>query len=212
MSICEGNAAPYALGALPAEQRAAFERHLEECAVCREELAALETAAAALPAAAAPLRAPKEVRRRVLAQVRSESPAHRRRLPRGALALAAGAAVIVIVIALALSGARGAGERRLEAQVTPPGAHVVLEIGGGRTVISLSGMPSPGAGRVYEVWTKAGSGAPRATSALFGVTHAGAATTALSGEARGTSEILVSSEPAGGSLAPTRTPVIVARL
>ena len=49
---CEGNAAPYVLGALTDEELAAFVVHLQTCAVCREEVAALQSVTAALPASA----------------------------------------------------------------------------------------------------------------------------------------------------------------
>lgn len=43
----------YALHALPEDERLAFERHLEGCASCREEVAGLQAAAALLGQAAA---------------------------------------------------------------------------------------------------------------------------------------------------------------
>jgi anti-sigma-K factor RskA len=212
VSSCEGNAAPYALGALPSEQREAFERHLQECSVCREELAALQVATSALPAAAPRLKAPKEVRRRVLAEVRSD--ARRTAAPRPArIAVAVALGCLAALVAVALI-ARGGGEtvRTVTAQVRPAGSSVVLRVAASRTQISLAAMPSPGQGRVYEVWTKRGAGAPRATSALFGVTRAGTASTAITAGSAGTSEVLISSEPVGGSSSPTRAPVVVARL
>ena len=72
-------------------------------------------------------------------------------------------------------------------------------------------MPQAGAGRVYEVWTKR-AGAPAPTDALFTVTGGGKATVAVPGGVSGVKEILVTSEPLGGSRVPTRTPVIVARV
>ena len=38
---CGLDAAPYVLGALEPEEARAFVRHLERCAVCRDEVAAL---------------------------------------------------------------------------------------------------------------------------------------------------------------------------
>jgi len=44
---CGGNAAPYVLGALTEAEHESFRTHLERCAVCREEVAALQVVAAA---------------------------------------------------------------------------------------------------------------------------------------------------------------------
>ena len=210
MDGCEGNAAPYALGALPPDERDRFERHLEHCSVCRDELDSLQVAADHLAAEGAPpARAPKAVRRRVLAQVYEKE----ERRPRVALALSFALVAVLLVIVVVRSGPNGGQPpRTLSAQVRPPGSHVLVRVGSGRTEISIAGMPQPGTGRIYEVWTKSGAGAPKPTSALFGVTRSGEATTAIPIEARSGSEVLISSEPLGGSSSPTRTPIVVARL
>jgi hypothetical protein len=62
------------------------------------------------------------------------------------------------------------------------------------------------------VWLKRGAAAPAPTPTLFSVTRAGAADVGVAGSLRGVTEVLVTPEPAGGSLVPTHTPVIVARL
>ena len=56
------------------------------------------------------------------------------------------------------------------------------------------------------------AGAPKPTDVLFTVTNGGEATVGVPGNLRGVSEILVTSEPRGGSKAPTRNPVIIASL
>ena len=50
-SDCGEDAAPYVLGALTDEEHEAFLVHLESCAVCRDEVAALSGVASVLPAA-----------------------------------------------------------------------------------------------------------------------------------------------------------------
>jgi Anti-sigma-K factor rskA/Putative zinc-finger len=70
--LCGDNAAPYVLGALGEQEHEAFARHLDSCAVCREEVAALQVVASALPAAAPQLSAPRELKRRVMASVRED--------------------------------------------------------------------------------------------------------------------------------------------
>jgi hypothetical protein len=69
---CGGDVAAYALGALDPAEREAFRRHLESCAVCRDELAAFEQVADLLPLSVPPLRAPASLRRRVLDAVAAE--------------------------------------------------------------------------------------------------------------------------------------------
>jgi hypothetical protein len=70
---CGGNAAPYVLGALTEQEHEAFRRHVDSCAVCREEVAALQVVAAALPSAAPQVNAPPELKRRVMASVREDA-------------------------------------------------------------------------------------------------------------------------------------------
>ena len=57
----------YATDALDADERAAFERHLESCASCRQEVVELRATAARL-AVAASATAPAALRERVLAE------------------------------------------------------------------------------------------------------------------------------------------------
>jgi Anti-sigma-K factor rskA, C-terminal/Putative zinc-finger len=249
---CGGNAAPYVLGALTEEEAEAFRRHVESCAVCREEVAALQVVASALPAAAPRVGAPPELKRRVMASVyedarRRESEhaatasappvatrdASSRRAaasrvgrasraevigdwlrwrPSFALAGLAAAAIALAVVAL-VSGGGGAGSTRvIRAQVLVAHARASLSVSGGQAQLDVANMPQAGPGRVYEVWRK-GSGAPQPTDALFTVSGSGGdATVSVPGGVKGVQEVLVTSEPEGGSQAPTRSPVIVARV
>ena len=54
--------------------------------------------------------------------------------------------------------------------------------------------------------------APSPPRALFSVSSSGAADVGVPGDLDGVTQVLVSQEPAGGSLAPTTAPVIVAPL
>jgi len=232
---CGGNAAPYVLGALTHEEHESFSRHMESCAVCREEVAALQVVASALPAAAPQLKAPAELRRRVMSSVRedarrqaSEQLSESASLPARALsrraaparprwrlgiagAALAAAAIALALVALAPSG--GAGTRVIRAQVFAARASATLSVSDGRAQLSIAGMPQAGPGRVYEVWTKrSASGSPQPTDALFTVTAGGDASVGVPGSATGVREVLVTSEPLGGSRVPTRPAVILARL
>ena len=133
-------------------------------------------------------------------------------------AAAACAAVIALgagILGAALVGDDGPGAARtVVAQVDPalaPGAQarlVVDESGDARLVVA--GLPSPGRGRVWQVWLRSGEDAPQPAGALFGVDRRGDGEAAVPGSLDGVDEVLVSSEPAGGSAQPTRNPILAA--
>jgi hypothetical protein len=77
----------------------------------------------------------------------------------------------------------------------------------GRASLQLTNMPAPPSGRVYQVWLKRDGENPRPTRALF-VVRSGSV--AIPGGVGDADQVLVTDEPPGGSLAPTRQPVIVA--
>ena len=228
--LCGDNAAPYVLGALTEHEHEAFRLHLESCAVCREEVAALQVVASALPAVAPQLSAGPELKRRVMASVyedvgrsEAEEPALSVRSKRGsklawlqwrpllASGALAAAAVVVAVLAIVSGGGGGAGTRVIRAEVTPPHASASLRVSGGHAQLDISGMPQTPAQRVYEVWIKR-SGGPQPTDALFTVTAKGDATVGVPGSLHGVTVVMVTTEPLGGSKVPTSSPVIVARL
>jgi anti-sigma-K factor RskA len=234
---CGGNAAPYVLGALTEEEHEAFASHIESCAVCREEVAALQVVASALPAAAPQLSAPPELKRRVMSSMHED--ARRRRSqdarmhrlaesagadrpaafawlrwrPNLAAATLAAAVIAVAVIALASGPGGGAGTRTSRATVLPRGASASLIVSDGHAQLSISGMPQSAPGRVYEVWLKRSASArPLPTDALFTVAADGAASVGVPGSVNGVREIMVTSEPLGGSRVPTLPALIVARV
>jgi anti-sigma-K factor RskA len=225
-----GNAAPYVLGALEEREHEEFRAHLETCAVCREEVAALQVVANALPALAPRLDAPGELKARVMATVRSEagwsdatepaparepSPARRFGFAaitrRAGLALAALAAVLALLAVALLGRGGGSSERVIRAQVLVPRASASLHLRDGRAQLQVSGMPQPTGNRVYEVWVKRAGGA-QPTDALFTVAAGGRATVAVPGSIAGVKQVMVTAEPRGGSRSPTSAPVIVASI
>ena len=72
-------------------------------------------------------------------------------------------------------------------------------------------MPPSAPGHVYEVWINR-EGPAEPADALFTVGAAGRAKVALPRSVAGVRQIMVTSEPSGGSPAPTGKPVIVASL
>ena len=68
-----GDAAAYVLGALEPHEVEPFRHHLASCAICRDEVAALQVVADMLPSAVSPSEVPRGLRKRVLATVYDEA-------------------------------------------------------------------------------------------------------------------------------------------
>src|SRR5581483_11750399 len=192
---CENSSevAAFLLGAL--EHPESFRAHLWECTICRTKVEHLSPAVGGLASAFPRSAAPADVKRRVLARVEGGSasfPAeglragHRARHRRAyvhrfasRLRLASGAVLLLLVVAAvgatglaALLGSRGRSSRVVYAQIAPAlaGTTGTLRQAGAEAVMSISGIPPPVAGRVYEIWVRRGTGPPRATVAVFTTT------------------------------------------
>jgi anti-sigma-K factor RskA len=217
-----GDAAAYALGALEPGEAEEFRAHMENCAACRDDVTAFQGVTRELPDASVQYAVPKGLRKRVMKDVRATpragSPARVRRpllIPRRAIvavsgALGVAAAVIVGVVIGSSGGA--AGTRVIQAQVLGAPGSAQVRITSGRGELIVRGLPAPATGRIYEVWFERGQGQPSPTNTLFSVSSAGAGDIGLAGSLSGISEVLVTSEPAGGSKVPTSPALIVARL
>ncbi|HXR14499.1 MAG TPA: anti-sigma factor [Solirubrobacteraceae bacterium] len=216
---CGNEAAAYALGALEPAEAEAFKRHMETCAVCRDEVAAFALVVDALPLAAPQHQAPRALRRRVLAAARAQPPPHAASTrPRRAWPLLAGAprpalaALVVALAALALVGGIELGAGGTHRQVIRASVgDAELTVDGSHGQLIVEKLPAPAPGRIYELWLQHGSSAP-APSTLFSVSSHGTADVGVPGDLHGVSHILVTDEPAGGSATPTGKPLIVAAL
>jgi hypothetical protein len=126
----------------------------------------------------------------------------------------AGLAVLLVAIAVVVgvTAGSGGGARTLRASVVGLPGSAEVHVTNGHAELVVEHLPPPPSGHIYEVWLKRGAAAPAPTPTLFSVTRAGAADVGVAGSLRGVTEVLVTPEPAGGSLVPTHTPVIVARL
>ena len=230
----------YALDAVDDLERAAFERHLNDCEACavdvaeyRETLTRLAEGSWSVP--------PPRMREQVLARVAATpqlpprgqrrhhgSPVARwRRLTAAAAVvglLGAGAAVTTYAvqeqrlaaerIAVAAAQERAA---RIQAVLAAPDASLRTDqlTGGGRVtvvvsdeqdagVVVLTGAPPPGPDRAYQLWV-----AEERTPISVGLLAAGETeSTELIEGVRGRELFEVSLEPAGGSPAPTTTPLV----
>ena len=226
---CGGDAAAYVLGALEPHEAEAFSRHLDTCVVCRDEVAAFQYTANALAMAPPQHRAPRGLKRRVMRAVRESdadaqaqgAPARRPRrfgsglfVARPAVAALAALAVVVIVVGAIIVGSNGSsGTRTITAAVTGSPGSAQLSVSGGHGQLVMRNFPQPTTGHIYELWElRSGAKAPEPTGTLFSVNSSGAGNVGVPGGLHGVSKVLVTQEPAGGSLAPTTTPVIVASL
>jgi hypothetical protein len=123
----------YALGHLPADERAGLEAHLEGCPECRAEVASLKGVATLLPHAdperfgPAP-QPPKELGERILATVGSErrQKRRRRRLRFGFGFAGATAAVAAAVLALVIlpGGGEGGPQQHVRFGSLPAGVEI----------------------------------------------------------------------------------------
>lgn len=113
-----------------------------------------------------------------------------------AIALIAGVALGAVLTSM-LSSSGGSSTSLAE-------PHASLHRAGSRAELTVSKMAEPPIGEVYEVWLVGPSATPRPTDALFTVTRKGSGTVDVPGGLRhGVKEVLVTSEPLGGSATPT---------
>ncbi len=122
--------------------------------------------------------------------------------------------MVTLLVGIVLGGALAlsltpASHGTMAAQ-QPHGIRAALAPLGSRAELTVAGMPQPPVGEVYEVWlVNRDRPEPRPTDALFNVTTAGNATVDVPGGATsGVREVLVTSEPLGGSATPTGPPVL----
>jgi anti-sigma-K factor RskA len=216
----------YAVDALSAEEAQLFDKHLEECQACRDEVRELQAAAARLGAAEA-IAPPAALRARVLAAADQQpqlpprvTPVEAVRrtswLPR--LAVAAAAAVLVAAGAIGISQIGGDDEPPMAAGVTQVfkakdhhEAKVSTEYGEVRVATSPSrnemavdarDLEPLDGGRVYQVWSIRGTEQDPVV-VLEGDVRG--ASMAMPGE--GTT-VAITVEPAGGSKVPTSEPIV----
>jgi anti-sigma factor RsiW len=210
--------AAYALDALTDDERARFERHLDDCPRCRDELRSLRNTAAALGFAVEGPAPPEALRGSILAAARAERPnvvpLRPRRQPAlyvaAAVAVAATAAAVVLGIWAASLHDSLASERAAVRLLGDPHArHVSTTGASGTLVVAPSGkaalavaLPAPPKGKTYEAWV-IDNGVHR--DRLFD----GGTTTLQHRLSRG-AVVKVTLERSGGVDAPTTQPLLSA--
>jgi anti-sigma factor RsiW len=224
--------AAYALDALDADDREAYEAHLGQCEDCRAELATLGEAATALAWAVASPAPPQQLRDRILGAAAAERqnvvpfPGPRQWLFRATAAAAAVAACVAIGLGVwagslshSLSSERSAhasAARATEILADPASRKVELQGGNGMVAVDPAGrgvlvvrrLPAAPAGKTYEAWVITGGKAKRA-----GLFHGGDSPTMLTLDEtvpRG-SVVAATMERQGGVDKPTETPIFSAQ-
>ena len=206
------DAGPWVLGALAEEDARAFAEHLESCPICRLEVAELQVVADVLPMAAPQLVPPPALKSRIMGVVESEAQLLRAAGPeadRPAAVLATALLALGVVAGVLLSGGE---DTTSHPGFGPKGAQVALRVTGEHGVLDLRGMPAAPSGRVYQVWLVHGKDKPRPTHTLFTVPSDGRARVEIMESLKGTDQVLVTTEPPGGSEQPTSAPLMGASL
>jgi anti-sigma-K factor RskA len=227
------DAGPWVLGALDDEDARAFALHLDSCPICRLEVVELQVVADVLPMAAPQLVPPPALKSRIMGVVESEAQLLRaagpeadrppvvvgdrgrrrffgRLRPLPAAVLATALLALGVVAGVLLSGGE---DTTSHPGFGPKGAQVALRVTGGEHgVLDMRGMPAAPSGRVYQVWLIHGKDKPRPTHTLFTVPSDGRARVEILESLKDTDQVLVTTEPPGGSEQPTSAPLMGAKL
>lgn len=223
------DAAAYVLGSLPDDELAHYREHLQTCAECRSEVAGLQPVVDELPASVPSAVASEALRVRIMTTVRSEAEllsaagheadrptrlARGQRLRRfsllgaGATAAAAVAAAVVLLVGGSKSTHRHLSITAGITEGIAKSAKASLRQRDGHAELVVAHMPQPALGKIYEVWLSRGGTDAKPTNALFSVTNKGSGAVDVPNSLHGIKQVMVTSEPLGGSLHPTSKPVI----
>ena len=221
-------AGPYVLDAVDDIDRHRFERHLESCGSCRDEVASfratvdeLALAAAEPPPAGLKSKVMSEVHqtRQISIGASTRGTALRAGLARKSLAAAAAVVVLAAVgVVLVQQDRRSDRNEQAAAILRAPDVQLVAVSGtaGGRLIFAGSvgagvftadGLAAAPAGRTYQLWIiQAGTPRPIGTFDVNTKQHAELRVSDLPAPG---SLIAVTEEPAGGSTQPTTQPILI---
>jgi anti-sigma-K factor RskA len=217
--------APYALDALDDDERERFERHLEDCAECTEQLALLREPVAALAYAVEGPVPPKELRDRIIEGARAEPRAAVIKLPRRNWALAAVGGVAAAAAALAIGlglwanslsnsldrerSTKSALDQLLSENATATpliGANGSLIVSrNGRAAILVCGLANAPSSKTYEAWVISGN-SPEPAGLFNG--GSGCSPVFLTQPVPKNATVAVTLEQAGGATSPT-LPILI---
>jgi anti-sigma-K factor RskA len=229
------NVAAYMLGALEPGEAAELERHAEGCERCKAEIRWLTPALNALPDGIERLEPPRELRERLLAEVRADGEgaavrgdgraakpglldrvsAWVRDLGSGPMGLrpvagvAVAALIVVAVAGFAIGGGIGSDEGGATSTVVAgkaPGVTAKMVNKGDSGTLHLANVKQLPSDRVLEAWVQR-DGEVEPVEALFVPDRKGQAGTELP-NMDGVEVVMVTTEPKGGSSSPTGQPII----
>jgi len=191
--------AAYALDALDGDESEAYERHLAQCEECRVQLAELSETSAALAFGAVAPAPPPRLREAILETAKTERSnvvplLQRRWIARGLAVAAAAAACIVVGLAVALT--RSSNTSVVTAMFSRDSV--------GNVTLSVSGLETAPQGKTYEAWVIPKGKPPRPAGLFAG---GPGATIHLRGTVPQNAIVAVTIERAGGTNAPTSSPV-----
>jgi Anti-sigma-K factor rskA/Putative zinc-finger len=224
----------YLLGALTDLERQAFERHLESCAECRNEIEGLRPAAEALPRSVEQVEPPASLKTSLMeivereareaaaaegkqtkaAPARSRPPLRERlRLPSLRPALAVGALVLALAVGFGVAQLGGDdGARTVAATVDqnriPEGSGNLRLEGDGEdgAILRVNDMPDLRRRQVYQAWVQRnGMVIPQPT---FEVGPDGSGAVAVPEDLSDAQAVLVTREPRGGATEPSEQPIM----
>ena len=195
--------AAYALDALDGDEVEAYERHLSQCEECRQQLAELNEPAAALAFAAVAPAPPARLRAAILETAAAERlnviPLLQRRwVARGLAVAAAAAACIVVGLAVALTRSN---------QPHPVVSMSFSRGANGKATVHFTGLAAVSSDKTYELWVIPKNKAPQPAGLFRDGTSM---TIHLKRTVPRGATVAVTIERAGGTKAPTTTPLVAA--
>jgi anti-sigma-K factor RskA len=210
--------AAYLLGALEPGEAAELELHLAGCEECRTELEWLRPAVQLLPESVERVELPRELRGRLMEQVRSEAEsaaAAQRAGGRGIRAwslrpvagLAALALIVAAVAVYAISdgGSGGGGATTVVVGHSPEVTAEMVRAGDSGT-LHLANLDQLPRDKVLQAWVQRGERVESAKT-LFVPNQDGTASATID-DMGGVSTVMVTAEPRGGSIQPTGDPIV----
>jgi len=210
--------AAYLLGALEPGEAAELERHLAGCEECRTELEWLRPAAQLLPESVERVEPPRELRGRLMEQVRSEAETTQapQRAPGWSIGSwsprpVAGLAVLALVVAAVAAYAIGNGGSGGEDATTvvtgrSPGVTAEMVSQGESGTLHLANLHQLPRDKVLQAWVERGERVESAKT-LFVPNPDGTASATIDGM-DGVTTVMVTAEPRGGSTQPTGAPIV----